>query len=338
MQKLDKLMDLLKNNQRFHVTYKKGFSNHLSMSLIALYFLNAEASKLQSFYDNYIKQLEHISPSDLAITGINWQQHLGSGRNYWSYYKYFRAKKSMLGLEQVLRDYLPRLMKGVVGSLFHPLIRLAYALELWNYAGAQNNQQLTSLAEEESIIALAYWADSYAELPVYSEQNKVLNVLLKQLLSGKPGNNTNPSDILQRIKNNVINDSSYIAFSAKVTPANDNMQIFTNEASQLYLAYQDFFLLHIVTSLHALRIIMDFLPKNEAISSYWNAFLAVYLSLPKLENKKAPKIRNNAPDEIQDKLSKISDEHSIKLLYTAVQELEFYQNNNYLGIINLIIG
>ena len=338
MQKLDKLIELLKINQKLNVTYKKGLANNLSMNLIALYFLNVEAPKLQSFYDKYSRLLEHITPSEMAISGINWQKHLGTGQYYWSYYKFFRAKKSMLGLEQVLRDYLPKLMKGVIGGLFHPFIRLAYALDLWNYAGAQNNQQLTSLAEEEGIIALAYWADSYAELPIYNDHDKALNVLFKQVLSDKPGNTTNLADTLSQIKNIAKDDTSYKAFSVKITPSNDNMQMFSNEASQLYLTYQDPLLLHIVTSLHALRVIMDFLPKNEAMSCYWNAFLAVYLSLPKLESKKVPKIKNNAPDEIQDKLSGISDEHSIKLLYSAVQELEFYENNNYLGIINLIIN
>ena len=88
MQKLDKLMELVKLNQKYHVTYKKGFSNHLSMSLIALYFLNAETETMQKFYDKYVPQLEHIIPSDFAITGINWKNHLGTGLYYWSYYKF----------------------------------------------------------------------------------------------------------------------------------------------------------------------------------------------------------------------------------------------------------
>ena len=147
MQRLEKLMELLEENQKFDVTYKKGFSNHLSMKLIALYFLNADENQLQNSYNYYIPQLHHINHTNFEITGINWKNHLGTGEHYWSYYKFFRAKKSTLGIEEVLHGYLNHLIKGMVGGLFHPLIRIAYALDLWNYASSQDNQQLNSISE-----------------------------------------------------------------------------------------------------------------------------------------------------------------------------------------------
>jgi hypothetical protein len=295
MQRLEKLMELLKTNQKYHVTYKKNIANHLSMDLIALYFLNASTDELENTYDKYTRVLEPVVHSDFAITGINWKNNLGSGQYYWSYYKFFRAKKSILGLEQVLRDYLPHLTHGISAGLFNPLIRLAYALDLWNYAGVQNNQQLNSIAEEESIIALAYFADSYTELPINNPQNK------------------------------------------RIEKSPENFSTLTHKMSQLYIKHQDIILLNHLTALHALRLIADFLPKDYSLSDYWNSFMANYSSKDKILTKHNTPIMSNAPDEIQEKLYLIKDSSQIKLLNTAVQELEFYNDENYLKIINLVL-
>ena len=336
MQRLEKLMELLKNNHKYHVTYKNGFSNHLSMDLIALYFLNADEKKLQDIYDKYTPHLEHLVHSDFEITGINWNKHLGTNQYFWSYYKFFRAKKSILGIEEVLHNYLPQLIKGIAGGLFHPLIRLAYSLELWNYANSQDNQHLATLAEDEVVIALAYFADSYLELPIYGDQNKKLSSLLNQLISEK-NHSSKTSGILTRIKHIANTNSAYKALSNNIENTPDDLTTLANSISEVYIDYQDFTLLHCVTSLHAFRVVFDFAPHNLAITHYWHAFMAAFLSVDKtLSANNHPTDNYIAPDEIEEKAISLTDSHDIKLLYTVASEYEFYKNPNYQKIISLI--
>ena len=65
--------------------------------------------------------------------------------------------------------------------------------------------------------------------------------------------------------------------------------------------------------------------------------MASYLSADKVLTKNQTLDKYTAPDYIQENISKLKDEHQIKLLYTASQELEFYNNSNYQKIINLIL-
>ena len=201
---------------------------------------------------------------------------------------------------------------------------------------SQDHQQLNSIAEEEAIIALAYMVDSYTELPIYGEQDKKISVLLKQLQNEK-NFPSKLSGIIERIKNVAAKNDAYKAYSNNIEVCPDDFKNLANDISDIYLKYQDFTLLHCVTSLHALRIVSDFLKKDEALKYYFHAFMAAYLSVDKVLSKKQPIYKYTAPDYIENNISKVTDEHQIKLLYTASRELEFYKNENYQKIINLTL-
>ena len=299
-----KLKQLLLDNQKLDPSYTKELlSNHLSMSLIALFFLGASIEKLEQFYTNYSKRLRPLDlKSALTINSTNWQEYLGKKYNHYAYHQFFKQQHQELGTKKLLAHYLPILSSGIDAALFHPLIRLAYALELLDYAHSKDDNELKKIATDEITISLAYWANFY--LPI------------------KP------------IPDNVVIENN---LPLNIVKSKDMLGVYASNLTQLYTKHPNFVRLHFITSLHALRIVLPFAPSDSALAQdYWQALLNTNMRR-KLPDKNIIDNQILSLDKIYTGIANLYDEHDIKLAYSALSEFKHYNNEDYLKIASYTI-
>lgn len=109
------------------------------MALVALDKLGASDEQLLDFYSSYSKILEIQTKSEIEINSKNWRNYLGKHTHNTAYREFFLAELENNGVTKILSTYLPHLIPGLSGGAFHPLIRLAYAVDTnstWEIADA----------------------------------------------------------------------------------------------------------------------------------------------------------------------------------------------------------
>lgn len=163
------VVDRLLNDQTFHIEFNGHLTNHVKHAVVALAGLGAPTEKIESFYKSYTQltpygcELEPARTSDQVISEGNWERFLGTRTNFAAYCDFFDRKVHELGIDEVLRRYVPVLLPGWVGSFTHAAIHLGWALDI-------GNRWMT-------IEGLAYLAFSYVSchperaLPTRSDEN-----------------------------------------------------------------------------------------------------------------------------------------------------------------------
>ncbi|KAJ3151851.1 hypothetical protein HDU86_005983 [Geranomyces michiganensis] len=117
---------LLRNNQDHHIEYREYLSNHLVHHLAALYFLGADAKRLEECYLKH-SELEASIAEEESVTDDNWVQFLGAKSGLVAF---FASQIDKQSLSAVLSKYIPHLIPGLHGAALHPLIHMGYACEL----------------------------------------------------------------------------------------------------------------------------------------------------------------------------------------------------------------
>ncbi len=134
-----------------------GLSNHGAMAVGALVSLG-KPEQARRWLDGYITRLPGRPEPVKPLTRQSWRDGLGDLARYSDWSSFFQRETGQLGWQQVVREWLPRLIPGLTGAAGHGLIRTAYALE-------QVRQEAVELRLVELADAMAYWAGSYFKLP-----------------------------------------------------------------------------------------------------------------------------------------------------------------------------
>lgn len=127
--KINKLLDDTSKHIEFH-----GFlTNHMKHAVIALHGLGADADYIEKYCSSYAKEtygfgLEPAKGSDVDVNEDNWQAYLGKHEQFEALCRFFTRRADELGLDEMLRFYVPSLLAGCVGSLFHGAIHLGWAI------------------------------------------------------------------------------------------------------------------------------------------------------------------------------------------------------------------
>ncbi|WP_019435940.1 MULTISPECIES: questin oxidase family protein [Streptomyces] len=283
----------------------KHLSNHAKHAVVALAGLGAPAETIEAYYRDYTTltpygyPLEPARASRGTITEENWQRWIGARSHYADYCAFFDRRERELGLDTLLRTYLPALLPGWVGAFTHATIHLGWALD----AG---NRWMT-------IEGLAYLA--FSAVSCHPERATPAADLRDQhpvdSLLRIAGEWERDRDGLRTWAETLIADTSPAA-SAGIHPELAGLQYriarvlgeghplidrtppWTEEGpgaawdrlyyavTLLYLAMPgDFIALHLITSLHAMEQIAGRLPadrQREAVRSYWRGILCVLFS------------------------------------------------------------
>ena len=134
-----------------------GLSNHGAMAVGALVSLG-KPHEARPWLNAYITRLPGRPEPSKPLTRQSWRDGLGDLARYSDWSSFFQRETGQLGWQQVVREWVPRLIPGLTGAAGHGLIRTAYALE-------QVRQEAGELRLVELADAMAYWAGSYFKLP-----------------------------------------------------------------------------------------------------------------------------------------------------------------------------
>ena len=318
------LKPLLARNRDYHPSYRGGLCNHLSMALIALERMGATPVRLERYARDYLTAMEPAPEPGTAIDEVNWRERFGDEASYADYLGFFQRAVARRGARATLRAYLPVLGPGVGAAAFHALIRTAFGI----------------IAEdrEEIAVGLAYWASRYLPLPDHQPDGGEVNAtitptadpaaLLRQAreqaaLAFTP----DPDALIDRQMAAAAANPAFPSLAAALMVDDLTLDRLRQAAAHLFLATDDFSILHAVTGLHAARVLGDFAVDRRAFATaVWRAFLALYLSLdrPPLPTVEAIAAAANgsAPDwnAILPAAVGAEDEHVIKLVYAAFAE------------------
>lgn len=322
------LKRLLAAGETDDAEYHGGLSNHLPMTLIALEKLGASSSRLEAYFDAYQTKLEPLQQAQAQPTRATWKTALGGHRHYAAFAAFFTAELSRNGKAETLRTYLPELFEGVAAGAFHALIRLGYALDANHDA--------------ETARALAYFASRYQPLGATSQPSGKTRHLqsrsshpqaLYRQLSQHPefGNRHFTHGF---IFENMEEVALLPEFGGVIDWINIDSQTLNRLAAAhlaIYLQTCSFVALHLVTSAHALRLVLPYLPKPDAaLRFYWQASAAAYIAIgapaisPAALSEEAPTWESLIVEAVQS-----PDDHLIKFTYTCREEATAYQTSLY---------
>jgi hypothetical protein len=317
---------LLEDNRRFDAQYGGGLSNHLSMALVALQRLGATDARLVEYFRIYATRLAPPPRAGAPITRATYAASLGTEKRYADHLLWFNAELRRLGHQQLLATYLPALLPGIAAAAFHAVIRLAYALQTHD--------------EAETAVALAYFADSYLPLgkptgaaPLAEPPVELLRRLGRtQALARRSWRGG-------LITSSLVEIGAQPAFAPVIDwlPASAASLAPLAEAALLvYASTGNFTALHGLTGTHALRVAWPHLPDPVAAARYqFQALCAAYISIgtpPLLTDAEQARLARQAvPDwpAIAAAAVRSSDEHVIKLVYSAREEAAAYHNPLY---------
>lgn len=324
----DECSALLGAAGRFGPLYANGLSNHLPMGLIALDRMGAAPADLRRFYDAQSRPLERLAP---ALDGAAIAPAPGDAAHgdFPAYLDYFAGRFDVLGADALLREWLPRLMPGVGAAAFHALIRLAYAVE------ADHRAELCH--------ALAFWSIEFAELDLSPRTTtatiaEIARALVRETAASCPLDGTIADKMLCMARHSALR-------KAAIQPAVLALPEIAAFSLAAFADRDDFTLLHLLTSTHALRLVLPYCDDEQAALRYfWQAALVAYLTVPQMQTQTqthtaaAPDSPGMHWDGALSRALRCDDAHTIKLIYSASCEYRHYRDERYLDVVRRRLG
>ncbi|MGI0117928.1 questin oxidase family protein [Zooshikella sp. RANM57] len=303
------IINALLNDKAYHIEFNGHLTNHVKHAVVALAGMNIPAQKIKDYYENYAKLttygfgLEAARPSTYVITEDNWEDFLGQRTSFSAYCEFFDQQVKKLGLDTVLKNYMPKLLPGWAGAFTHATIHLGWALDIGSrwmaieglaymaYTYVSCNPQRAAINRDQYINEMPfdslsritnYWNNHYVKLSDWvetlvsdTESDKVAGIHPELIRSGLQYRIAK----LLKVGHPLIYDLP-AWLECEDSSAIWNQLYYT--VSLLYLAKPgDFVLLHLITSLHAMEKIAQHLPANQTkdvIKCYWVGLLCILFS------------------------------------------------------------
>lgn len=316
------LAELLLKSRSFGSEYGSQLSNHLPMALIALSKIGASEIQMKTFFEYYSPRLKPAVPG--VDSAMNWRSELGKHANNLDLRQYFLNEITRSSWQNVVSTYLNELAPGVSGAAFHPLIRLAYAVEI---------QDSWEIAE-----ALASWVMAFHQL---SPQKPHSVGTLKPTEALASISSCTSIRALKLQGPNIFTRMGQVAlnedFQKIVAQAKIHSQSLAELARLSLDIYDstndDFTALHCVTASHAGRVLLPYIEaQKDFLWHLWEGIAAAYVTIdcPAHTSSQANAYpRAPAWSEIFENARDSRDDHCIKFSYTAQCEYEVYGDERY---------
>ncbi len=307
------LLRLLQECAQQQPEYRGGLSSHLPMALIALAGMGASEARLQAYASSYSQRMAPLVSARTLVA--DWRALRGQIDAYPALLAYFQNEVQQQGADAVLRQVLPELMPGVGAAAFHGLIRLAYGV----------------LAQSDSEIAagLAYCAARYLDLgallPVSGEHEGPDQQYLA--LAGKSPL-LPPRDLIFSSMHDASRLPDFADQVASIPIDHGTLAEMARCALQLFNVEANFVALHMVTSCHALRLLLPYFadPLAQAVPWLWQAHLAAFYAgkLGQQARMVIAGVPNAGFDARQFAAHRAEDDHTIKMVFSCLQEAAHY--------------
>ncbi|WP_433435047.1 questin oxidase family protein [Nonomuraea sp. CA-141351] len=299
------LIDDLLDDRTYHIEFNGHLTNHAKHAVVALAGLGVPARDIKAYYDDYAKLtsygygLEPPKPDRHTITEENWRRHLGQRTSFWSYCDFFDQRERELGLDEVLRRYVPELLPGWTGAFTHATIHLGWALDVghrwmaieglaymaFSYATCHPERALPSTGKDASP------ADSLLRLAAEWEERRdeLAHWVAETLADTSPVDRgeIHPELLRSGLQFRIARTLSeghplFYDTPAWVEGSDDVWEPLYYAVTLLYLSQPaDFVLLHLITSLHAMEQIALRLPEDvrrDAVRCFWIGLLGTVFS------------------------------------------------------------
>ncbi|KAK5628117.1 hypothetical protein RRF57_003832 [Xylaria bambusicola] len=325
---------ILFNDMRFH--------NHLPHILCSAYLLGASDTQMHHVYAEEAKTLEPWEPSPAEVTQDDWQSFWGDKRYQRAFIDFFEDSLVMRHnynwkrlVDEYLYDGKEPLFNCLIGGLGHPLIHLGYAYEMDNKEIAI---EALGLASTEYDFFHKYLDDpSYTKSSALKTSNTL--ELLTQMSSDKrvadlfqePGyQNLEPlfkdhEELVMEYWNAWSLDDPTKQFQESQEAAVSLLVATVPPGTHSY----NFFVVHLLTTSHAVRILLPMIPAKYHISlvrQWWLLTVAVYLifKCPKIDpdNIKPTDVSGKQWNYVEDKAlnsAYSTDAHFVKAI-RAIKE------------------
>jgi hypothetical protein len=300
------LLTLLDAGARLDAEYRGDLSNHLPMALVELTRLGADDARLKVFASHYASRLAPAPTAAVWPAGDPWAGRLGQPAAWPAYRALFAEWLHWEGADVVLPQVLPRLMQGCGAAAFHGLLRTAYAVQAGH--------------EGELADGLAYWACRYLPLGEAVAGDDA-RADVPAALAALPRRQATARLIADRMGEAAIQPEFDAAVASLAIDARTLGEL-ARHAATLYAASGNFTVLHLVTSCHALRVLLPRLDDaGAALGHYWRAYGAGHV---------ASRLKLDAPadllpwDRVIAAALASDDEHLIKLVDSCREEEAAY--------------
>ena len=297
--------------------YRGGLSNHLPMALLALRRLGATRERMDAFEAVYAARLEpaaRVASASGHARCATWPPAARGIEAHACVAAQIDAEIARRGAEDVLHELLPSLMRGVGAAAFHGLIRTAYAVESGDDA---------ELSE-----GLAYWtvrrlplgplATTVGTLPV----DAWATALARELAPPQAGDRLIFEDMHE-----VSTQPRFAAVASALAADGATLHALTRWAAAHYVRSADFTVLHLVTSAHAMRLVLPFAgDATTALRWYAQAWAAAMVTVPTLAPQPLEQSAATALPwaVIVERALNSDNDHAIKLVHTCREEAAHY--------------
>lgn len=352
---LDKLLsDTL---AKYQVLYNElQFHSHNAHHLASLFLLGIADEQLEKAYKTMCEELDPYEPSPQPITTSNWRDFLGNEHYCQSYRDFFNEQLTSKGtdwqkklLEFLLDNPKQPMINSLVGGLAHPLIHLGYAFEI-------NSIQVGVEALAMTAVCYNYLHEVVDKLQAPSSPSKGAMDIFKAIHSDarlpiydKPGF----SNIELTAQN--CHDQILFHFNQwrmnRDDPANTIEELFdltvhvyggTHKSNQIVF---DFFLVHLLTSMHAIRILHSHIDQRDIFEHILFQFFyfAIVMYISQLRPEINEQLVNDYPIDANEKhwsyvidrtlnTKIVDDAHAVKVVRALrdAEQVYGYKNGLYL--------
>ncbi|KAI0904707.1 cell cycle checkpoint protein RAD17 [Ustulina deusta] len=338
------LKHLLRANHINHAIlfHDLRFHNHLPHILCSAYLLGASDAQMHGVYDEESKTLEPWEASPAEVTQDDWRTFWGDKRYQRAFVDFFEDSLVMrhnYNWKKVVEEYLysgkEPLVNCLIGGLGHPLIHLGYAYEMDN---KEIGMEALGLASTEYNFLHKYLDD-----PSYTKRSPLKSSDPLELLT-KMANDQRVGDLFkepgfQNLESLFEDHEDLVMEYWNAWSLDDPKKQFqeSQEAAVSLLvatvppgthAY-NFVVVHLLTTSHAVRILLPVIPAKFHISlvrQWWLLTVAVYATYkcPKIDpdNLKPSDVAGKQWNYVEDKAlnsAYATDAHFVKAI-RAIKE------------------
>ncbi len=303
-------------------------ANHLPMVLVALQRMGASAERLEAYAHGY-HAANHLTPVPAPVAPLtqdDWRRHLGEREREGDYRAFFAGEVARLGATPAAIKYLPELLPGFAASALHAFMRMAYAT-------------MTD-SDEETAVALGYWAATYLSLGAPTgaapETDDPLKVLLGLYDAPAFRGIAPEQDLLWHFMRETARRPEFAPVVDRLAIGPATRARVAAVSLALLAGTGDFCAIHAVTGAHWLRLMEPRTPDPAVpLRYFWQAVASV---VPKMGFPAVPGAdqlddwrRRPLPDwpEIFAQAVTHDDEHDLSLAFSASEEFKFYGDPLY---------
>lgn len=307
-----------------------GMTNHGPMAVEVMVRRGLDID-VEGWLDRYVHRLAELPGTSEAIQPGEWGAALGQARRLPDWAAYFRHELTERPWSEVLVEWWPRLLPGIVAGSTHGVIRVSHAVRtLRGAAHAPARQTLDELAH-----GLAFWAARYRELAGVVPPEGILTP--QQALSAvtrledQSGFIAHRLDRLERSPGWTASLRALeSAASAEEVPA--RLESLVDNAVEAYLRLghgSPVLLVHAATAPNAVRHVLPVLPTEQwlpSLTAAWAAVVALVATYaPARPAPRAEIVRRYPELTREDALQRAAehgDEHVLKFADTAVESYD----------------